>query len=80
VTPEPALQNELLSYLGQLGSDDQARVIDFARALAKAPNGKQVGAPGRNLLRFAGTIPHEDLMEMKRAIEEDCERIWPSEW
>jgi hypothetical protein len=80
MNPEPALQSELLSYLGQLGSNDQARVVDFARNLAKAPNGKQVGAPGKNLLPFVGMIPHEDLMEMKRAIEEDCERIFPSEW
>jgi hypothetical protein len=77
---EPALQSELLSYLGQLGSNDQVRVVDFARNLAKAPNGKQVGTPGRDLLKLVGMIPHEDLMEMKRAIEEDCERIFPSEW
>src|SRR5260221_217829 len=73
INPEPSLQSELLSYLGQLGSNDQARVVDFARSLAKTPNGKQVGAqqvgaPGKNLLPFVGMIPHEELMEMKRAI------------
>jgi hypothetical protein len=77
MNPEPALQSELLSYLGQLGSNDQARVVDFARTLIGTPNGKKTGTPGKELLKLAGTIPHEDLMEMKHAIEEDCERIDP---
>jgi hypothetical protein len=80
MSPEPTLQGELLSYLGQLGSDDQARVVDFARTLADSKATKRVGVPGKDLLRFAGTIPHDDLMEMQQAIEEDCERIFPSEW
>jgi hypothetical protein len=37
------------------------------------------GIPGRELLRFAGTIPAEDLDEMARVIEEECERTDPDE-
>lgn len=77
---DPMIHNELLSYVGQLGSDDQARVLDFARALAESPKPKRIGVPGKELLRFAGTIPHEDLEEMKRAIEEGCEQIDHYEW
>ena len=80
MNPDPTLQNELLSYLGQLGSDDQARVVNFARTLSESPQPKKVGIPGKELLRFAGTIPHEDCMEMLKAIEEGCEQIDSNEW
>jgi len=80
MNPDPTLQNDLLNYLGQLGSDDQAKVVDFARTLAGTSKAKKLGVPGKELLKFAGTIPHDDLMEMKRVIEEDCERIDPNEW
>jgi hypothetical protein len=80
VSPDPAIQSELLSYLGQLPVDAQARVVDFARTLADSENTKKVGVPGKDLLRFAGTIPHEDCLEMLKAIEEGCEQIDPNEW
>jgi hypothetical protein len=80
MTPDPTLSGELNSYLGQLGAEDQARVVDFARMLLK-PTAKTVrGTPGKELLRIVGSIPHDDLMQMKQAIEEDCERIFPSKW
>jgi hypothetical protein len=31
-------------------------------------------------LAFAGTIPAEDLEEIRRAVEEDCERIDEEGW
>jgi hypothetical protein len=77
---EPALQSELLTYLGQLGHDDQARVVEFARTLTGKPDSSIRGVPGKELLRMIGTIPHEDLEEMKKAIEEECERIDVNEW
>ena len=80
MNPDPTLQNELLSYLGQLGSNDQARVVDFARTLAGPSPQQKIGIPGKQLLKFAGTIPHEDCEEMKRIIEEGCERIAFAEW
>ena len=82
MNPDPTLQNELLSYLGQLGSDDQARVVNFARTLSEPPRPPKTvrGTPGKELLRLAGMIPHEDLEDMKRAIEEECERIDADEW
>jgi hypothetical protein len=33
------------------------------------------GIPGRDLLRFAGTLSPEDAEEMRQAIEEGCEQI-----
>jgi hypothetical protein len=41
---------------------------------------EMTGVRGKDLLRFAGSIPAEDLDEMEQVIKEDCERIIPSEW
>jgi hypothetical protein len=71
------MQNELLAYLGQLSADDQAKVVHFARTLATSP---KRGTPGKELLRAVGIIPQEDLVQIKLAIEEECERIDASEW
>ena len=38
------------------------------------------GVPGRDLLRFAGTIDAESARAMEQAIEEGCERIDLEEW
>jgi hypothetical protein len=80
MSPDPVIQSELLSYLGQLPADDQARVVDFARTLAGSSQTKKVGVPGKDLLRFAGTITEEDARQMIEAIEEGCEQIDASKW
>jgi hypothetical protein len=72
-----ALQNQLLSYVGQLGAHDQIRVVDFARNLAESTIR---GTSGEASLKFAGCIPGEDLEEMRLAIEEGCERVDGDEW
>ena len=79
MNPDPTLQSELLSYLGQLGSNDQARVVDFARTLAGSQRTIR-GTSGKDLLKLAGTISHEDAQQMIEAIEEGCERIDANEW
>lgn len=38
------------------------------------------GTPGKELLRFVGTIEPDDLILMQQAIEEDCERIDADGW
>lgn len=55
--------------------DQQYRVLKFVRTLT-TPR----GVPGKDLLKFAGTISPEDLRLMSEAIEEECERIDPDEW
>ncbi|XFA72175.1 hypothetical protein RYO59_000396 [Thermosynechococcaceae cyanobacterium Okahandja] len=55
----------------------QWQVLEFARALAK----EQVrGTPGQQLLRFAGSIPADDLQWMDKSIEEGCEQPNLDEW
>ncbi len=52
------LHSELLEQLSALPAEDRRRVLDFARSLvASSPR----GVAGKDLLRFAGAISHEDL-------------------
>ena len=70
-------KEEIVNEIGQLDYGNQRRVLDFAKALAAA--GRK-GAPGKQLLSFAGVIPPEDLGEMRNAIEEHCEKVDRDEW
>ena len=38
------------------------------------------GTPGKDAVKLAGLIPPEDLEEIRKAIEEDCETIDENEW
>jgi hypothetical protein len=38
------------------------------------------GTPGHQLLKFAGTIPPDDLQLMSEAIETDCRKVELNEW
>ena len=55
----------------QILDDPQGEeVLDLARRLT-AP----AGTPGRNLLRFVGSIDPADLEAMAEAIQQGCERL-----
>lgn len=73
----PALEKELLEQLDKLAPAQQQQVLSFARNLVQS---RPLGVPGRELLRFAGTIPPDDLAAMARAIEDGCEQINRDEW
>lgn len=71
------IMDKVIEQLKVLPYELQWRVLEFTRALAVSiPR----GVPGRQLLRFAGVIPLDDLQLMRLAIEEGCERIDASEW
>jgi hypothetical protein len=38
------------------------------------------GISGKELLKFVGLFPPEDLEEIRQAIEEDCGQVDESEW
>ena len=71
------IQSELLKQVGQLPAAQQQRVLRSARLLVESP---PKGVPGDRLLRFAGTMAHEEAQEFLKSIEEDCERIDADEW
>ena len=69
--------DKLIEQLKVMPQDLQWRVLEFARTIA----GTQIqGVPGRQLLRFAGSIPPDDVKLMRQAIEQDCEQVDIDEW
>ena len=69
--------DKVVEQLRELPDELQWRVLEFTRALAVSTPS---GTPGRELLRFVGTIPKESAEMIRQAIEEDCERIDADEW
>ena len=74
---DQALKKEIFDQLEKLDVPKQQQVLQFARALAAA---EPEGVPGKELLRFAGAIEHDDLQRIAQAIEEGCERVNLDEW
>ena len=69
--------DEVVEQLRAMPQDLQSQVLEFARTLAKSDI---QGTSGEQLLRFAGSIPAEDLQLMRKAIEEGCEQVDVNEW
>ncbi len=68
---------EVVEQLRAMPQDLQSQVLEFARTLAKT---EIQGTPGKELLRFAGSIPAEDIQLMREAIEQGCEQVDINEW
>jgi len=71
---EPAIKKQILSHLEQLSPEQQKRAAELVHGLVSA---RPKGTPGRDLLRFAGTLDRESARQMREAIEEGCERVAP---
>jgi len=69
--------DEVVEQLKVMPQNLQWQVLEFARRLVK-PEIK--GTPGNQLLRFAGSIPSDDLQLMREAIAQDCEQVDMDEW
>ncbi|APB33526.1 hypothetical protein GlitD10_1206 [Gloeomargarita lithophora Alchichica-D10] len=69
--------DEVVEQLKVMPQHLQWQVLEFVRALAKV---EVRGTPGQRLLRFAGSIPLDDLHLMREVIEQDCERVDVDEW
>jgi hypothetical protein len=69
--------NEVVKRLEIMPQHLQQQVLEFTQALVKT---EFRGTPGQQLLRFAGSIPPEDLQLMREAIKQDCERVDINEW
>ena len=69
--------DEVVEQLKVMPQPLQRRVLEFVRSLVET---EVRGTPGQQLLRFAGSIPSDDLQLMREVIERDCERIDVDEW
>ncbi len=72
-----SLKSEISESLDLLPPDDQRKVLDLARTLAER---KTRGVKGSDLLPFTQGFSKEDLEIMRKAVEEDCEKVNLSEW
>jgi hypothetical protein len=71
---DAAVKEQILGDFERLSPAMQARAAQLVHGLVSAiPR----GVPGRDLLRFAGTIDAQSIREMEEAIEDGCERIAP---
>ena len=71
------LLSELISELEQLEGQDVARVTAYARSLRS--KGK-LEARNAELHQLVGSIPKEELEQIRVAIEEGCERVENDGW
>jgi hypothetical protein len=69
---ETPIVNKVVEQLKDLPQELPWRVLEFARALAQST---PRGVPGREFLRFAGTVSAEDAELMRGAIERGCEQV-----
>ncbi|MCB0051852.1 MAG: hypothetical protein KIT77_20750 [Caldilinea sp.] len=74
----PNLQiNELVERYQALPTDRQEQVLALLRDLDRTLS---QGVPGTTLLKFAGSIPADELDDMSAAIEQGCEQVDRNEW
>lgn len=67
---------KILTLLKELTDLQKSRLVDFLEAIL----GQETKKSPRNLLKFAGSIPQDDLQLMQKSIEEDCNNIDEDEW
>ena len=68
---------DIILQLETLPPGQLRQVLDFTLELSgESPK----GISGKELLKFVGLFPPEDLEEIKQAIEEDCGQVDESEW
>ena len=67
-----ALERQLVERFRRMTAEQQQQLLDYAQTLTRLR-----GLSGREMIELAQRVafPPEDLAEMARAIEEDCERI-----
>ena len=68
---------EIVERLDKLNPWQQKQILNYVLSFLGEPIR---GTPGKDLLKFVGLFPPEDLEQIKRAIEEDCGKIDASEW
>lgn len=71
------VREQIISQLDRLAPDQQRQVLDFVNGLTR-PRGES----GDDIIRAAQGLgfSSQDLAEMERAIEEDCEQVNPDGW
>jgi len=69
--------SEAAAQMANLPYNLQEKALDFIKRLTLPDKS---GVSGRNLLKYAGLIPLDDLNVMKDVIENDCRKVDADEW
>ena len=69
------IRDQIVEQVDRLNDPQQRQLLEFARRLAGP-----AAVPGRDLLRFSGSIDQGDLEAMQKAIEDGCEKVDSSGW
>ncbi len=69
--------SEAAAQMTKLPYNLQERALNFIKGLALPDKS---GVPGKNLLKYVGLIPIDDLNIMSDSIENDCRKIDANEW
>ncbi|NJM72296.1 MAG: hypothetical protein HC862_20150 [Scytonema sp. RU_4_4] len=75
-----SIQDKIIEKLQLLPEATLNQVLDYVESLAQGTTKELLGVPGKQLLRFAGTIPSQELELMTQAIEADCGKVDIDEW
>ena len=67
-----SVKDQIIEQVERLDDSRRRQVLDFTRRL-----GAFATVPGRDLMRFAGSIAPPDLLAITRAIQEGCEKVEP---
>ena len=73
-------KDEAIKRLERVPPKLRATVLSYLEGVGEKTAGRVRGTPGRDLLKFAGTISDETAERMKQVIEEECERIDYDSW
>jgi len=65
-----SVKDQIIEQVERLDDSRRRQVLDFTRRL-----GAFATVPGRDLMRFAGSIAPPDLLAITRAIQEGCEKV-----
>jgi len=76
MTNEPVPQR-IAQEVEKLPPHLQKKVLHFVEEL---DTNKVSSPPSKDLSDLVGSITHEDAEEMRKAIEEACEQVYPDEW
>ena len=68
---------EIVERLDKLTPGQQKQILNTILSFLGEPIR---GASGKELLKFVGLFPPEDLEQIKQAIEEDCGKVDKSDW
>ncbi len=73
----PTTIEDIVKRLDKLTPWQQKQILNSVLSFLGEPIR---GTSGKELLKFVGLFPPEDLEQIKQAIEEDCGKIYESEW